>query len=92
MRLTIEISELENDISLINQEILNLELKIKMNVEEIDKKHAQYMKNAVMRARFQLATGNNIEGKLSRILGKLAEEYNEMPDEQDELMSKFLKQ
>ena len=55
-------------------------------IAEIDRKHTQYMKNAVMRARFQLATGNNIEGKLSRILGKLAEEYNEMPDEQDELM------
>lgn len=55
-------------------------------IAEIDKKHAQYMKNAVMRARFQLATGNNIEGKLSCILGRLAEEYNKTADEKDELV------
>lgn len=45
-------------------------------IEEIDRKHAGYMKNAVMRARFKLATGNNMEGKLSRILDTLAEELN----------------
>ena len=44
------------------------------------------MKNAVMRARFQLATGNHTEGKLLRILGRLAEEYNETADEKDELV------
>lgn len=46
-------------------------------IEEIDRKHAGYMKNAVMRARFKLATGNNMEGKLLRILDILAEEINE---------------
>ena len=46
-------------------------------IEEIDLKHTRYMKNAVMRARFKLATGNNMEGKLSRILDILAEEMNE---------------
>ncbi len=45
-------------------------------VEEIDLKHTKYMKNAVMRARFKLATGNNMEGKLSRVLDILAEEMN----------------
>ena len=45
-------------------------------IEEIDRKHAHYMKNAVMRARFKLATGNNMEGKLSKILDALAEEIN----------------
>ena len=45
-------------------------------IEEIDRKHTHYMKNAVMRARFKLATGNNMEGKLSRILDGLAEEIN----------------
>lgn len=45
-------------------------------IEEIDYKHAHYMKNAVMRARFKLATGNNMEGKLSKILDLLAEELN----------------
>lgn len=46
-------------------------------IDEIDRKHAQYMKNAVMRARFKLATGNNMEGKLSRILDAIAEELNQ---------------
>lgn len=46
-------------------------------IEEIDNKHTQYMKNAVMRARFKLATGNNMEGKLSRILDLLAEQLNQ---------------
>jgi len=43
----------------------------------IDLKHTRYMKNAVMRARFKLANGNNMEGNLSRILDLLAEEVNE---------------
>ena len=46
-------------------------------IEEIDYKHARYMKNAVMRARFKLATGNNMEGKLSRMLDILAESMHE---------------
>ena len=45
-------------------------------IDEIDRKHAQYMKNAVMRARFKLATGNNMEGKISRILDAIADELN----------------
>lgn len=44
--------------------------------EEIERKHNQYVKNAVMRARFLLTTGNNIEGKLSRLLNMLAENVN----------------
>lgn len=49
-------------------------------IEEIDRKHTHYMKNAVMRARFKLATGNNMEGKLSRILDSLADELNQKGD------------
>lgn len=45
-------------------------------IEEIDGKHTRYMKNAVMRARFKLAVGNNTEGKLLRILDRLVEELN----------------
>lgn len=37
-------------------------------IDEIDRKHTRYMRNAVMRAKFLLATGNNLEGKLSQIL------------------------
>lgn len=43
-------------------------------IEEIDRKHARYMRNAVMRAKFLLATGNNLEGKLSKILNQYVEE------------------
>ena len=45
-------------------------------IEDIDVKHMRYMKNAVMRARFKLATGNNMEGKLAKILDLIAEEIN----------------
>lgn len=45
-------------------------------IAEIDMKHTRYMRNAVMRARFLLSTGNNLEGKLSKILYQLAEEMN----------------
>lgn len=46
-------------------------------IAEIDKKHSRYMHSAVMRAKFLLSTGNNIEGKLSRILNQLVEDLNE---------------
>lgn len=45
-------------------------------IEEIDRKHTRYIRNAVVRAKFLLSTGNNLEGKLSRILNHLAEEWN----------------
>lgn len=45
-------------------------------IEEIDRKHSKYMRNAVMRARFLLSTGNNMEGKIQQILNVLAEELN----------------
>ncbi len=43
-------------------------------IAEIDKKHTYYMRNAVMRARFKLATGNNMEGKLEKILDYISNE------------------
>ena len=67
-------------------------------IDEIDSKPPRYMKNAVMRARFKLATGNNMEGKLSKILDVLAEEINagetidlqeEAPEELRELCSVY---
>lgn len=58
-----------------------LEIKSAFNrlneiIEEIDKKHAKYMRNAVMRAKFLLSTGNNMEGKLLKILNVLVDEMN----------------
>ncbi|MCI7813222.1 MAG: DUF5716 family protein [Lachnospiraceae bacterium] len=58
-------------------------------IEEIDRKHTQYMKNAVMRARFKLATGNNMEGKLLRILDQMAEDLNQEEQNLDETETKF---
>ena len=58
-------------------------------IEEIDLKHSRYMKNAVMRARFKLATGNNMEGKLSRVLDRLAEEMNEDSMAGDEISAEL---
>ena len=49
-------------------------------ISAIDDKHMKYMKNAVKRAEFLLATGNNQEGKLSKILNSMAEEINESPN------------
>lgn len=43
-------------------------------IEEIDKKHNKYMRNAVKRAEFLLATGNNVEGKISKILNRISDE------------------
>lgn len=45
-------------------------------IDEIDRKHTRYMRNAVMRAKFLLATGNNLEGKLSQILNRYVEQLN----------------
>lgn len=46
-------------------------------ITEIDRKHAKYQKNAVMRAKFLLSTGNNMEGKISGILGAMVQQLNE---------------
>lgn len=45
-------------------------------IEEIDRKHAKYIKNAVVRAKFLLSTGNNMEGKILKILDDLTDEIN----------------
>jgi hypothetical protein len=45
-------------------------------VEEIDKRHSKFLKNAVLRARFLLSSGVNQEGKLLSIINSMAEELN----------------
>lgn len=49
-------------------------------IAEIDRKHTRYQKNAVMRAKFLLSTGNNMEGKISQILGAMVNQINEEAD------------
>ncbi|MCM1237509.1 MAG: DUF5716 family protein, partial [Ruminococcus flavefaciens] len=50
-------------------------------IDEIDRKHARYMRSAVMRARFLLATGNNLEGKLSKIIDLYVQQLNSGEEE-----------
>lgn len=45
-------------------------------ISEIDYKHAKYMGSAVARAKFLLTNTNNVEGKLSKILKYLSDEFN----------------
>lgn len=46
-------------------------------IAEIDRKHSRYQKNTVMRAKFLLSTGNNMEGKISRILAAMVGQLND---------------
>ena len=55
-------------------------------IEEIDNKHRRYIKNAVMRARFLLSTGNNMEGKLARILNDISNEINKNDESINEVL------
>jgi hypothetical protein len=65
------------------EEVINIIMNIKSSfyrlddiIEEIDRKHAKYQQSAVMRAKFFLSTGNNIEGKILCILNYLSGEFN----------------
>ena len=42
-------------------------------IAEIDRRHTSYLKNAVLRARFLLSTGNNLAGKIERVLRAMSE-------------------
>ena len=53
-------------------------------VNEIDKKHSKYLKNAVERAKFLLLNTNNAEGKISSVLRYMADGFNH--DEQNNLL------
>lgn len=45
-------------------------------IDEIDNKNARYTRSAVARAKFLLTNTNNTEGKISKILSYLANEFN----------------
>jgi hypothetical protein len=45
-------------------------------ISEIDNKNAKYIGSAVARAKFLLTNSNNVEGKISKILQYLADEFN----------------
>lgn len=52
-------------------------------VDEIDRKNAKYIRNAVERAKFLLLNSNNSEGKISKILQYMADQFNK--DEENNL-------
>ena len=56
---------------------LNLPFRLDEIINEIDRKHARYQRNAVMRARFLLSSCNNMEGKISQILADMVKQLNE---------------
>lgn len=45
-------------------------------ISEIDNKNAKYIGSAVARAKFLLTNTNNVEGKISKILAYLSDEFN----------------
>lgn len=45
-------------------------------IYEIDVKHSRYIQSAVARAKFLLTNSNNAEGKISKVLKCLSEEFN----------------
>ena len=52
-------------------------------VDEIDRRNSKYIRNAVERAKFLLLNSNNAEGKISKILQYMAEQFNR--DEENNL-------
>ena len=50
-------------------------------IEEIDKKHSAFIRNAVLRARFLLSTGSSQEEKLLSILNNISARMNQNPGE-----------
>ncbi len=52
-------------------------------VDEIDRRNSKYIRNAVERAKFLLLNSNNVEGKISKILQYIGEEFNK--DEENNL-------
>ncbi len=45
-------------------------------IKEIDRKNTKYIKNAIMRAKFLLSSGNNIQEKINFILKNISEQCN----------------
>lgn len=99
--LEIEMGE-EKDIDVAKQELRQIIygiIKAFINydeiISEIDYKHSKYLRSAVARAKFLLTNTNNAEGKITKILAYLADQFNDdenlnLYDEaDDELLSIF---
>lgn len=77
-----EIEQVENKIDAedsLREKILNIISAFRNYddiISEIDNKNAKYIGSAVARAKFLLTNTNNAEGKISKILAYLADEFN----------------
>ena len=72
--------EQETDVSIAQDKIIQMIVDVKTAfenldkiIEDIDRKNNHYMKNAASRAKFELASGTNQEGKINTILRYLTE-------------------
>lgn len=72
-----DIDEAREDVHQMIADIINHFRSYDDIVEEIDKKNTKYIRNAVERARFLLLNSNNAEGKISKILQIMANEFNQ---------------
>jgi len=89
--------EQESDSDLAQDKIIEMIVDVKTAfenldkiIEDIDRKNNHYMKNAASRAKFELASGTNQEGKINAILRYLAEVSEEDETVPDSLFNVFV--
>lgn len=89
--------EQETDADLAQDKIIEMIVDVKTAfenldkiIEDIDRKNNHYMKNAASRAKFELASGTNQEGKINAILRYLAEVSEEDENVPDDLFNVFV--
>lgn len=89
--------EQESDASIAQDKIIQMIVDVKTAfenldkiIEDIDRKNNHYMKNAASRAKFELASGTNQEGKINTILRYLTEVSDEDELVPEELFNVFV--
>ncbi len=89
--------EQESDSELANDKIVEMIVDVKSAfenldkiIEDIDRKNNLYMKNAASRAKFELASGTNQEGKINAILRYLTEFSEEDENIPENLFSVYV--
>lgn len=89
--------EQESDSELANDKIVEMIVDVKSAfenldkiIEDIDRKNNLYMKNAASRAKFELASGTNQEGKINAILRYLTEFSEEDENIPENIFSVFV--
>ena len=89
--------EQETDVSIAQDKIIQMIVDVKTAfenldkiIEDIDRKNNHYMKNAASRAKFELASGTNQEGKINTILRYLTEFSDETELVPEDLFNIFV--